>query len=351
MASLSVINDEMVTRSFLEKKGRDPLRSDLLKGDLGSRQFWRLTYESGATEILMVSLPEDHPKFTPGHRLGDYIDIAKIVRAHGLRVPKIYDFDLEAQLCLMEDFGNTTFLDALAKGHSNEELTQKAGEALKKMQDIPAGHLPEFMNSHIMAGHKRFVDWYCPVLFGRKVSDDFIGGFLDVWDGIFQSLPASQNGFVFVDYHFGNIMLLDDGAPGLLDFQGAMHGPLAYDLTNLLQDARRDISPSTRDKIYRDMVAGMTKQEQHHFDLWYDVLACQFHCRVIGQFIKLARLHDKPQHLVHLPRLAGYIHENANRRPVLAPFKQWLADQKIDLRKDVQVDLQALDNLIREDAL
>lgn len=345
------IESDLSTQTFLRERGRTPVSSNMLKGDLGSRQFWRLRYADGRSEIMMVSLPECHPNFTPGHRLEDYISLAKQLREYGLHAPEIREYDLQAQLCLIEDFGDMTFLKALDNGYSSEDLTRAAGKVLKILQNIPAKNLPDFMSSHIMKGHKRFVDWYCPVLFGRQMSDAFIRSYLDVWEDILASMPAPEKGFVYLDFHFGNLMLLENGETGLLDFQGAMNGPVVYDLTNLLQDARRDIDQRLHDEILNIVMDGKPPEQKESFKLWYDVLACQFHCRVIGQFIKLAKLHGKSHHLEHLPRLARYIDANTQKHAVLKPLRQWLDNNDVDLTKDVHVDLSALDSLIRNDAI
>ncbi|MEI9982578.1 MAG: phosphotransferase [Aliidongia sp.] len=55
------------------------------------------------------------------------------------------------------------------------------------------------------------------------------------------------------DYHIDNLMLLDGRAGlqacGLLDFQDAVIGPIAYDLVSLVEDARRDVSAPVRNAM------------------------------------------------------------------------------------------------------
>lgn len=342
---------------FINAKDRSPVDMLKLKGDLGSRQFWRLLYQSGKSEILMVCLNKEHPNYTPGHDLEDYVRLSKLLENHGLRVPEIYEYDLKAGICLVEDIGDNTFLKALEDGYSNEDLTQRAGHILNKLADLPSETLPDFMSSHIMKGHKRFVDWFCPVLLGKKVDDAFISGFLEAWDQILNTMPEPALGFVYVDFHFGNLMLREDPKQNggfetvLLDFQGAMRGPLAYDLTNLLQDARRDVSSDLQKRVFAQRVAGLSKDERENFRLWYEVLACQFHCRVIGQFIKLAYLHGKTGHLEHLPRLANYISKNSSKNKVLEPLHLWLQKQDIELDGNIEINFKRLPEWIREDAI
>ena len=39
------------------------------------------------------------------------------------------------------------------------------------------------------------------------------------------------------DFHSRNLMFMDQGNPGVLDFQDAVFGPITYDLASLLRDA------------------------------------------------------------------------------------------------------------------
>ena len=39
------------------------------------------------------------------------------------------------------------------------------------------------------------------------------------------------------DYHSRNLMFIPEGAPGILDYQDALLGPISYDLVSFLKDA------------------------------------------------------------------------------------------------------------------
>jgi aminoglycoside/choline kinase family phosphotransferase len=75
----------------------------------------------------------------------------------------------------------------------------------------------------------------------------------------------------------------------LVDFQGAVVGPAPYDLVNLLDDARRIVPDDIRVRVPGNrFIEHLMPAEKEAFLAWYPVLACQFHCRVIGQAVKLA---------------------------------------------------------------
>src|SRR5690606_39152237 len=116
---------------------------------------------------------------------------------------------------------------------------------------------------------------------------------------------------------------------GILDFQGAMAGPMPYDLANLLEDARVDVPGDLRAAMLARYCADMSVQEEQDFRVWYRVLATQFHCRVAGQFIRLSVRDGKERYRAYIPRVAGYIRAGL-RDPVLKPLKDWFDGQGID---------------------
>ena len=143
-------------------------------------------------------------------------------------------------------------------------------------------------------------------------------------------------GFLHIDYHFENLMWVGGKQAlarcGVLDFQGAMTGPVPYDLANLLEHARVDVPMDLRMTMMDRYCRTMSSEERETFQNWYRVLATQFHCRVIGQFIRLAVHDDKTRYLSMIPRVAGYINEGL-KDPVLAPLAQWFSDHEIDFSK------------------
>lgn len=368
-------NDNIQDRiqDFLIQHNRENATITSMASDLGSRRFWRIENPHAGTsapksEILMHFLPSDHPNFTPGHALEDYVRLGRNLLSHNVRVPEIYEIDPQQGFCLAEDFGPLTFLKATEQpelGQSNDELTRLAARALKNIQKIEDDSLLEglenILDSRIygirqtpdarpFAGHFHFIDSYCPILRdGAPEPDGLAPEYDQVWCGILDNLPPIRQGFIHLDFHFENLMLAASKNPahgpyeaGVIDFQGAMQGPCVYDLTNLLQDARRTTDPATQKEVFDHFISDMTAEDKEAFGLWYDVMACQFHCRVIGQFIFLSKRMNKNVHLNHLPRLAHYIEENTKNIAVLKPLRQWMESYKIDMTQNAPKTLEEI---------
>ncbi|HRC27741.1 MAG TPA: phosphotransferase, partial [Alphaproteobacteria bacterium] len=152
--------------------------------------------------------------------------------------------------------------------------------------------LPDYFASHVHTGRRRIVDWLLPLLRRALNPDGLVEEYLSVWKSIERNLPPPETGFTHVDFHVDNLMWIE-GAQGtdrcgLLDFQGAMRGPLAYDAANLLGDMRIDVPACVHAPVLARLCENLSPQETERFHLWHVVMGAQFHCRMAGQVIRLA---------------------------------------------------------------
>jgi len=98
---------------------------------------------------------------------------------------------------------------------------------------------------------------------------------------------------------------------GILDFQDALFGPLAYDLVSLLQDARLDVPEALeRDELDRYCAARSAQSgsfSSDDFRTLYATLGAQRNSKILGIFARLAKRDGKRGYLAHLPRVARYL--------------------------------------------
>lgn len=335
--------------AFLQQHGLDQASLSIIGSDMASRRYFRAQKNDGTTILLMESVPDSSPYATLGHRLSDFIRLSAYLRGIGISTPEVFAANEADGYLLLEDFGDVSFKAALEQGMTGREaLYESATDILiwlrknAKADDVV---LPDYYKSHVHTGRRRLIDWYVPAARGQINPDGLVEDYLDVWDGIEKSLPPAPEGFLHVDFHFENLMY----PKGVLDFQGAMKGPIPYDLANLLEDARMDVPTDLRDRMIDRYCDGMTADEKKNFQDWYRVLATQFHCRVMGQFIRLAVVGGKPRYLDMIPRVAGYIREGL-KDPVLKPLADWFTAQKIDFAKVGGFDANVIQPNIRPDA-
>lgn len=317
-----------------------------LAEDWASRRYFRVREEGGRSFVLMEAIPDHTGHFTPGHKLSDFIRINKALRSVGIRAPEIIAADESEGYLLLEDFGDVSVYAALDGGENPARLYERATDVLVAFRDrlkVDDLALPEYYEGHIHKGRQRIVDWYVPATRREKNRDGLLESYLFAWNGIEKSLPPCPVGFVHGDFHAQNLMLLPGGMLGVLDFQGALRGPLPYDLANLIEDIRRDVPA--------DIHAAMLERYggDDCFLAWFRVLATQFHCRILGQVLRLAIIQQKTDFLKFIPRVQHYIRKALND-PVLAPLAQWMKEERIDLTVTDCFDPERVRLFIREDA-
>ncbi len=298
---------------FLQNHGYTLMKP--LKQDASTRRYDRVQ-KGDHTAILMHETPNNPD-------MASFIEISGWLRDIGLKVPEIYETALEEGFMLLEDLGDMSFKDT----GDQSNLYPLAADVLNHIstQNCPLT-LPNYYESAIHKGHRRVIDWYVPLVRGIKNEDGLAEEYESVWKTIEANLPSCPQGFIHVDYHAENLMWLahESGLKrcGILDFQSAMIGPKPYDLANLLEDARTDVPP--------DVQAQILARYDEAFRAHYRVLATQFHCRVIGQFIKMALLNDNPNYLQYIPRLEGYMRA-ALSHPNLKPLKSFFEEHRLNI--------------------
>jgi aminoglycoside/choline kinase family phosphotransferase len=341
--------------SFLERHAWHEAEMTPIGDDSAFRRYFRLRKGDYAI-VLMEAVPDNESFATPGHSLRDFGRIGAYLRAIGVNAPHLYAVDEANGYMLLDNFGDTSFKIAAGQGADKNELYGLAVDVLRHLRQNAAPGaiaLPDYYASHVHTGRRRIVDWYMPALRGVQNQDGIADSYLAVWNEVEAALPSCSRGFLHIDYHFENLMWLPENEGlsrvGVLDFQGAMIGPLPYDLANLLEDVRVDVPEDLRWMMLARYCDGMTGPEMEAFENWYRVLATQFHCRIAGQFIRLAVRDGKDRYLQHLPRVARYLREGLEH-PVLKPLKEWFGVHGVSFTAVPAVDISRLSRLIRPDA-
>lgn len=317
----------------LEPLPRDVSPREYFRGRKGERDF-----------ILML-----YPDASAPHRkemLG-FISLGAWLGQQGIKTPALYEKDERQCYALFEDLGVQSFGACLRDGSVNQgELYTLATDVLKilrQAEELPDG-LPLYKDSRIHENRRQIIDYYMPLLRKERPDDRAVQSYLSVWDEIETALLPCPQGFVHGDYHLENMIYVthEIGVKrcGLIDYQDALYGPLPYDLVNLLEDARIDVPQDLRTAMIDRYCTGMSARDKAAFLDWYRVLGTQFHCRVIGLFIKLSAEQGRDSYLAHIDRLQTYI-LNALEDPILSPLKLWFEKEGVDFGsiKDLDGDI------------
>ena len=298
---------------FLESAGWGGAEVEPLVGDASFRRYFRVRQHDRSAMLMDAPPPHEDP--------GPFLDVGTWLAEHGHRAPGIHAEDRARGLVLIEDFGEDRMRDWLDDNtHAEHETYERAIDTLVRLHRSPPGPFPPYDMEVYQREAGLFTEWYCPAM---KLEVDAEGYARAFEAALTPMLPRQVPGVtVLRDYHAENIMLLDDGHQGLIDFQDALVGHPAYDLVSLLQDARRDVSPELERQMLDRYLAQAAAGE--HFEADYARLGAQRNAKIVGIFSRLWKRDDKPRYLAFIPRVWEAM-ERDLKHPSLAPVADWFA--------------------------
>src|SRR5580765_5864105 len=285
--------------------------------DASFRSYWRVD-GGGETRVVMDAPPDKEniaPWLTIGARLHDA----------GLHTPQVFAVDHAGGFILMEDLGNRTYLPEL-NATSADALYGDALDALLTMQTrVSSADLPVFDEALLRSGMENLPIWLFDRHLGFVLDSEDRATIEAAFALLVANARAQPQAFVHRDFHSRNLMIVTHDNPGVIDFQGALYGPIAYDLASLLRDCyiawpRERVDAWVRDYHQRLRAAGVIDADAATFRRWFDLIGLQRHTRLLGQFCRLNYRDGKPGYLDDLPLTLRYVLDVARGYPELATF-------------------------------
>ncbi len=307
-------------REFLADAGWGGASIHPIPGDASFRRYFRISDNRGdqPRKAMLMHAPPPQEDTEPFLKVADYLT------AHGQRAPRIFARDTAAGWVLIEDFGDDRMRDWLDDNAAGELGAYRAAvDALVALHREPAGPFAHYDLPTYLRETELLTQWYCPAM-ELSVDDS---GYTDAWTQVLEPMLDRRPPDVTVlrDYHAENIMLLNavsdgTGPQGLIDFQDALVGHPAYDLVSLLQDARRDVSPSLERAMFDHYCAKASTGPDFAAD--YARLGAQRNAKIVGIFVRLHRRDGKARYLDLIPRVWAAL-ERDLAHPALAPVAAW----------------------------
>ena len=189
-----------------------------------------------------------------------FLEFSRHFRSRGLPVPDIYGADLKAGAYLEQDLGDVTLFQFLSKNRVGDDIAAQVVAAYRTV----AEELPRFqieaardLNYKVCYPRSSFdrqsISWdlnYFKYYFLKLAGIPFNEQDLENDFGRLTRflLTASRDYFLYRDFQSRNVMLCD-GKPFFLDYQGGRKGALQYDIASLLYDAKADLPAGLRQHL------------------------------------------------------------------------------------------------------
>jgi aminoglycoside/choline kinase family phosphotransferase len=288
-----------------------------------------------------------------------FIEMAKYFYNQGLPVPRFIAQTADGMHYIQEDLGDTLLFDAIAEGRktgvfceAEKELLRKTMRTLPSIQVLGARDFdfsvcypqPEFNERSILWDLNYFK--YC---FLKSTGLDFQENLLE--DDFYRFseflLRSQTNTFMYRDFQSRNVMV-KDGAPYFIDFQGGRKGPLYYDVASFLWQAKAQYSTDLREElldVYLEALNKLVPTDGVEFrkQLKYFVLFRTL--QVLGAYGFRGYFEKKPHFLQSIPfaieNLRGILKDEFSEFPYLAQVLKQMTELKefreVEVRKPLVV--------------
>jgi aminoglycoside/choline kinase family phosphotransferase len=250
---------DVLKKLFEQHFHTPPGRVQPLQGELGGsgRKIIRLSNENATAIGILYGVREENAAF---------LEFSKHFRRHGLPVPEIY----------AEDLSKGAYRTGADIAPQAVEAYRKVVATLPRFQ-VEAGRDLNYNVCYPIASFDRqSIAWdlnYFKYYFLRLAGIPFNEGALEndfsrLTDFL---LSAPRDYFLYRDFQSRNIMLRD-GQPYFVDYQGGRKGALQYDIASLLYDAKADLPPDLRQQLldhYLDALANYIDLDREAFLRYY----------------------------------------------------------------------------------
>jgi aminoglycoside/choline kinase family phosphotransferase len=266
------------------------------------RKYYRAIVEAKSYIVAYSSNIEENRTF---------LSFAKSFMAAGLNVPKIFFVSNDKKIYIQTDFGDDRLYDVILRYGWNEgtkNLLKKTLSGLLQFQtkglhglDLSRAYpRAEFDRQSIMWDLNYFKYYFLKLAeldFNEQRLEDDFNHFTDFL------LKANRGFFLYRDFQTRNVMIVD-GTPYFIDFQGGRKGALHYDVASLLYDAKADIPENIRTEMlhfYIEKLSEVNKDEADNFlDYFYHFTLIRM-MQAMGAFGFRGVVQHKPHFIESIP--------------------------------------------------
>lgn len=264
------------------------------------RRYYRL--QKGEQSAIGAFSPD--PKETNA-----FLHFSRHFHAKGLPVPEIYAENLDQKIYLQEDLGFTTLYSyLLTKGEYFPDyliqIYKKVVAQLARLQiegskglDYSVCYPRQSFDRQSILWDFNYFKYYflklAHVPFDEQELEEDIHRFADYL------LSADSNYFMFRDFQTRNIMV-KNGEPFFIDYQGGRKGALQYDLASLLFQAKANIPTDIRQELleyYMDAAGEMIDFDREQFVAYYYAYVLIRSIQVLGAY-GFRGLYERKEHFL-----------------------------------------------------
>lgn len=256
------MNQQQLEKLYTEHVGTAPTHVEELPSSGSNRRYFRL---NGSTSLIGVigTCREENDAF---------IYMTKHFREKGLNTPEVISVSDDHMIYLQQDLGDELLFKAIEKGRLTRSFSSDEKDFLvKTIRSLPdiqfAGAVGlDFGYCYPSSQFDvRTIMWdlnYFKYCFLKATGIEFQEDKLeDDFHAMADVLMRSQSGtFMYRDFQSRNVMI-HNGEPWFIDFQGGRKGPFYYDVASFLWQAKANYPDSLRQELIDEYIDSLRKYQ------------------------------------------------------------------------------------------
>lgn len=291
MISLANKSREKTIIAFLKSNDLHKYKLRKIKQDASSRKYYRIESKN---LLLMDSISKENKN-------EEFIKISQYLNNFNFSAPKVILKNHNKGLYIIEDFGMLTFRNAIKNNIDEKTLYLNAIRMLVKLHNCNTlPNVPKYNFNSLLKELNIFTDWYFKEI-NYKLNDNAIIKWNELWRKALKNIYENNNILVLRDFHADNLFWLPKKNKyqkiGVIDFQDAVIGNITYDISSLLEDVRRKVSPNTKKAALEEFIKLKNINDIDSFYKNYFIITAQRNAKIAGIFVRLARRDKKIKYL------------------------------------------------------
>lgn len=337
------MNQKTLEKLYSDHVGSAPTAVEELPSSGSNRRYFRLFGEQNLIGVI-GTCREENDAFI--YMSGHFLD-------KSINVPAVIAVSNDHMCYLQEDLGDTLLFNAIEKGRLTRSFSNDERELLvrtiRALPDIQfAGAVGLDFNYCYPSSQfdVRTIMWdlnYFKYCFLKATGIEFQEDLLeDDFQALADVLMRSQSGtFMYRDFQSRNVMI-KDGQPWFIDFQGGRKGPFYYDVASFLWQAKANYPDSLRQELIDEYIDSLRKYQYIDRDYFMEQLRHFVLFRtlqVLGAYGFRGYFEKKPHFMQSVPFAIANLRALLDRPYAEYPYLNDLLNRLVNL-KQFTSDLQ-----------
>lgn len=251
---------EKLQELYLQHTGVPADQMEEMTGSGSNRRYFRLKGVQNLIGVYGTSIEENKA----------FLYMAEHFKRKNLPVPQVLSVSEDKSCYLQEDLGDTLLFHAIEQGRTTGNFSEEEKELLRKtVRLLPAIQFagadgfdfeqcypqPEFNQRSILWDLNYFKYCFLKATGLEFQEDKLEDDFMKMSDVLLRSTSAT---FMYRDFQSRNVMI-KDGEPWFIDFQGGRKGPFFYDVASFLWQAKASYPESLRKELLDEYIDALRK--------------------------------------------------------------------------------------------